>query len=565
MRNVKERLYELEKTVDESITKTQITSRKAILDKILTHLKASGDSNDHLYASLIRDWPCFLAWEFDTLEGVPLFLSPWQIRANFLAPKYNNIFVNCCRQSGKTTWEATEALRLMVTERNTAVLSIAPTQEQLVVRDNFRNMVRQSEFIQENFLLMESGGVDSQELIRFGQNGSSFKPLNLSGDVKRGKTANAIMIDEFQLLDRDKYVSVVQPMLSSAFTKRRFYRFMTPSDLYRPDLSEIWQESVNSDETLTIEVNTWQALDEGIKKPTKEMGAGSMQETFEDFRLSCPYVETCGACPGFVPTWFDGPPRECLGCFTDSPEFLQEYMATFPKKADQFFRSDWLHEARLTNEPLLSPYQIGKMPEQKVVGIDLGGLADPTEIVVNVMSLDDGYPMFETVGRVQISPVGGKSGDSLFSVTDKIKTVVADIRPTMIVMDVTRKEHYAKALVTGDDAIPKGIIATNPPAENHGLRGIWFTGEQKARFYLNHQQMLAEQRVKVRGKEEAFWEDYYFQHVRTRQHQTSKATYPRFKTPKNDHLLDAAANASAPAILGVKGGDVYDFHVVNLE
>lgn len=560
MRSPRERLYDLQAVIEESVTEVQLEARTQIFDRIKRHFRNSGDDADVFYANLIRDWPTFLAYELDTMEGVPVFLAQWQLDADAQTEEYDDIWVNCSRQVGKTLWEASIALKEMIWHPHTTVLALAPTQDQLVVRDNFRHFVNSSDFIQEKFI---QDGENRAERVKFMANGSKFEPLNLTNETKRGRTGNVIMIDEFQLITRDQYISVVQPMLSSNYTRRKLYRFMTPSFLYNPSLHRQWAEAKVTKDILTIEVNVFQGLDEGIKKATRDQGAGSIQEIFQEERIDCPFVQTCGACPAFLPHWFDKP-AECCMKFRESDTFLQEYMATFPSQKELFFAGHWLNEIKV-DRPLLDWGTIGKMELPRVVGIDLGGLSDPTEIVINAYKddPDGGKLRMITVGRRQIGAIGGKGSlPSNAKIVNNIKTMYRIVRPDVIVMDCTRKNELARDLVTGEQAIPETAFLTNKTAERHGLPGIWLSGEEKAKIYHNHRSMIAQQYLHVYGGSPEFWKDYYEAHTGVRVDGGSLAGYTKFIMPKNDHIVDAAAYASFYAFDTDREYDNLEYEIV---
>lgn len=545
-----------------SKTPAQYKTRKKIFDRIINHLEDSGNNPRHFYANLIRDWPCFVAWELDTREGVPIFYSPWQLDAYYRSLDYDNVWFSCCRQSGKTIFEATKALELCLTKKSHKVMIVAPTKTQLVARDEFRHFVNTSDFIQEHFLMEGRGGVNAKFEIYFAGNNSRFQALNLSGDYKRGETANTIMIDEFQLLTHEEYHEVVQPMLSSTFTERRIFRFMTPSWLYREDLGDMWWRAQDSEDILTININIWQALNEGIKKATYSEGAGSVQEIFDSLNIDCPYVDTVGACPKFLPSWFstteDGGRPTC-GCQTmKNDSFLQEYMGMFPRQSEKYFPATWLHNAR-EQKPMMSVADIAALDDPLVMGIDLGGLSDPTEVVINRYREKNGSIYIETLRRHQYSAVGGGGEADLDSITDRIKRLYHTIAGMVTVIpDITRKEHQAQDLVSGDNPIPKSAIATNDTADRNGLAGIWITGQEKARLYHNHRIVLGQGQVTVRGSEERFWKPFFTQHNAVREDPGGQASYTKFAMPTEDHLVDAAVMGSAITIFNSGAPPAYD-------
>lgn len=575
MRDIKERLSELRETVAASKTPAQYETRKKILDRIIEHLEDSGNDKRHFYANLIRDWPCFVAWELDTREGVPIFYSPWQLDAYYRSLEYDNVWLSCCRQSGKTVFEATKALELCLKNENHKVMIVAPTKTQLVARDEFRHFVNNSEFIQEHFLKEDLGGVNAKFEMYFAGNGSRFQALNLSGDFKRGETANTIMIDEFQLLSSKDYNEVVQPMLSSTFTNRQIYRFMTPSWLYREDLGDLWWRAQDSGDILTINIDIWQALHEGIKKATYDDGAGSVQEIFDNLNIDCPYVAAVGACPDMLPAWFQEDPetgeKPSCGCAAlRNDSFLKEHMARFPKQSEKYFPAEWLHSARKKKQ-MMSVAEIAALDDPLVLGIDLGGLSDPTEIVINRYREKNNTFYLETLRRHQYNPVGGGGSGSkadLKSIGERIKRLYHKLAGQVTVIpDITRKEHQAQDLTSGANKIPPSAIATNDTADRHGLSGIWITGQEKSRLYNNHRILLGQSQVEVRGSKDSFWDDYFHQHNAVREDQSGRASYTKFQMPTEDHLVDAAVMGSAITLFSSGAPPSYHFEMVprNLE
>jgi len=316
-------------------------------------------------------------------------------------------------------------------------------------------------------------------------------------------------------------------------------------------LGEKWKKARADAEVLTINISIWQALDEGIKKPTKDDGAGSVQEIFEENNIDCPFVSRCGACPGFLPRWFDEDRSElpdCEMCFKDSDTFMKEYMARFPKKTERFFAVDWLHNIASENKQM-SLAQVAQLEEDVVIGVDLGGITDPTEIVINRWVEYDGIYHIETVGNYRIEAVKNDDGPkSIERIPEIIKDIYDKLKPCMVAPDVTGKEYVAKKLVQGKNAIPDNAIYTNDTAERNGLRGLWMTGQFKAKLFKNHRNLVAQGNLKIRGKNTDFWERYFKQHAHTTEDTSSRAKYKKFSMPKDDHLVDAAIYASIPVV-----------------
>lgn len=565
MRDPEVRLPVLRECVRNSRTEAQFESRKAILNRILKHLQDSGNDMDYFYANLVRDWPAFCAYELNTLEGgVPVFYAPWQLEAYYETQDSNNNWFTCARQVGKTVLEATLALEKCLTEWNHSVLAIAPTQEQLVVRDNFKHFVDQSDFIKNEYV---RDGTNAKKLIKFGANGSSFRPINLSGDFKRGRTGSTVMVDEFQLLSESEFGDIVEPMLSASYgsQERELYRFMTPSYLYRDDLNQLWQKSKGGESVRTFHIDIWQAVYEGIKYVSAEHGAGSLQQIFANNGINCPFVKQGVPCPDHLPQWFSDDSGELprCGCNPSSSDtFKKEYMAEFPRQEGRFFPAERLHAVN-TGDHLLDFAEIRSLETPVSMGVDIGGLTDDTQIVFNQYWRDGNDYRMRTVGHYHIEPVGGGgTAPDSNQITRKIKWAYHQVKPDIVVPDITNQKREARKLVEGDYAIPSSVIVDTSAKKKHGLDGLWLTGQLKADIVTNHRDLIVSQNLKVNGGNKDLWESYFKQHSAVRQRDTrSDTSYPRFDTPNTDHLFDAACYASA-AVLFDATSTSHDFEFV---
>lgn len=578
MINADARLKLLVHTAEQSLTTNQFQSRINRIRCIKQHIEDSGGDDELAYAGMIADWPCFAAWELSSKEGIPLFYSEWQERANKLCMYYDDVCMLCARQIGKSVFASSDILRRMCQRPNTNVLLIAPTEEQLIVRDEVNRMIRGSRFINEYFI---AGGRHATENTAFGANGSTFHAMNLNvkaeGDTKVGNNGTDVVLDEFQNFTKKSWEEAVQPMLSSAYVRRRVLRIGTAKLTFRPDFDKVWLQARNSEYTGTLNITCWDAIRQGIKLAKIDPRSGrpspqSMSARFQELKIDCPAVLDHGKCPVYMPEdylelggkpgkeWKPGefPCPYKFACMQNDA-FVKEDFAAFPTGADRYFAKSWLDALRRPYR-FYTPGQIRNNFRPMYLGIDVGGIVDPGEIVAGELIQEvsaTGLQMnkLRVIGWETVQPFTKRPGvtPSTAPTVEAIKRAYMLYHPSQIYIDATHNFELINQLMSEPNPIPPSILYANAPSLNRETRGVYLSPIEKSKVYDWHRTCVATETFIVPDEttESEFWSAFFEAHFATRL-RNSTAGYNVFEPHTKDHLTDACALLSIA--LNTEGG-----------
>ena len=561
----RDRLRDLQDVIDASKTDLLRAHRTAIFERLQGYIRESNGDDRWVYKkTILVDWPAFCALELTTKEGVPLFLSPWQVEQDTKLDTSDDCLIIAARQIGKTTQAASEYLKRMMRRRNRRILHFAPTIDQLVVCDTLIPFIESSDFIQKEY------GASTQALsAAFEANGSTFDAINLNEtggntDKKRGNNGTDIGIDEFQMMSQATWDKIVQPMLSNQLAgTRRVIKWGTVSTLYRPDFDKVMLVAESRGAHAFSRIHCWSAVDQGIRSPTD--GPGSMRQRFTDLNIGCSYVLQAGICPRYLPHWFEEldairPARildeietgefECNLVCARSNAFLEEDMGLIGHSEGRYFPDRWLNA-------IAKPYRFWTLSDLArphgpvIAAADLGKLQDPTEIVTyeaftgpNVANQP--VKKLRAVGWETVQPFS-KAKDkepSWDRVVAAIKRVNMLYQPTLWYIDTTRNDHIIKELCTGANPLRKSRIYANEAAQKQEQKGVWWSGEYKALMFENHQKVIADERLWVPDEkhEPAFWARFVDDHKNVQRKRDSRAQYVVFEN--TGHVVDAMVMGS---------------------
>jgi len=166
--------------------------------------------------------------------------KPFEYQKKPLRDTSKRILLNFGRQSGKSDICSCKGLYKAMTEPNTTVLIVSPTQRQsslLFRKIKYKlNIMAQKhpEYCRKNFygkMQLEFINRETQTVIEF-ENGSEIHslPAGDEGDNLRGFTAHMIIIDEAAMIKNEVYVAL-QPMFATTFEVGQLILISTPKGI----------------------------------------------------------------------------------------------------------------------------------------------------------------------------------------------------------------------------------------------------------------------------------------------------------------------------------------------
>lgn len=501
-----ERLPKLQKTAETSKTETQFESRKALLGRLIEYIEKCADEVE-FYASLLTDFPVWCTAFLNGDGEVPLFLALWQQEYSDALERFKYVWAMCSRQVGKSTLLSAKILFAACEERR-RIIVYAPTRGQDFVFRDIRRFLRESEFIREKYI--DSGGIDTAERILL-SNGSEIINrtigLQTKGELTLGEKANIVVIDEIELIEKEVFVGIIQPILSSAYSEKRLWMLGTPKLDANPRLDEDWRY--------------WQTCE--------SIGCDYIFEEEDTF------CKTCGESRGRITIavdWLRGVEEGCLDEDTvkkhiatmTQDEIDMWYGAKFPELGDRFYPRTVLYECG-TSGPDFAWITKGLPNRNYIMAIDWGKHKDRTQILV--AELLEGDEKMKYVYWKEIDPRKGVV--SMDTQVRVVKDIFVDFGCSWVIADATTMQDVIiENLVSGDDAIPPGLMYKDA----HDHLGYRATGESNYAMHRNHRTQILNKNILV-PKIHPFFQQWVNEHNQLQAKPVQSGRYVKLEEPRN--------------------------------
>jgi len=460
-----------------------------------------------------------------------------------------------------------------MTHPNSKILCFAPTEDQLVLMQEARRVFADesaselyTQFLGER-VIKGSGEVDDESLNKLGSkfnqreirflNGSQIQAVTLNvlrgGASRRGFSANIIIVDEFQDVERFIREEIIEPIIMDAFSdEKRLVYIGTPHTKVDKKLDLFWDESVKSPSEGTLHSQCWEAVEEGIRLPE------SMSKRFRKLSIPCKWVLEHGVCPVYLPDMFesvsgktverDEKGRGVVACgeiCMTNPTFVQEDMAMFPRDYGLGIPPDWITAAG-HSYVFYTEADLPLPPGTHVVmSIDWGDVRADTQICIWLVENYDNGPLKQTrlrlIHEVVVNDpqeVGIKNPSA-----EIVKRLCAKWRPEKIYVDVTGKKEQITELISGNAPIGRHLFYTNDGAAKNNVVGMWFSGPTKASMFDNMKEQLRLNRIIVPDSDIVFWDKFFNELINLKPKEATQ-TRPYVLWGETMHLTDAVAMAA---------------------
>lgn len=466
----------------------------------------------------------------------------------------------------------------MVRTQASQILIFAPTEGQLVLMESIREILASeaASWLWNKYLgegVTKGGASEATEDsksrigVKFNEkfirlaNDATIKAVTLNtqrgGATKRGESADILVVDEFQDVDKDIKSQVIEPIVLSSFSKKKESKLIyigTPHTNVDFKLDKKWEEAKEPDSgTGTLHSTCWEAMEEGVRTPNV------MKGRFRDEEIPCRWVLKHGICPVFLPKMYErttGDPVDrdengngVVGCgeiCMNNNAFVQEDMAMFPQNdglgippehvqaTSRDYRFITLDEA---------PSYAGK---HLVLSVDLGDIHADTQICVwELVSRNiDGY-VAKTLRLIYQEAVNDNKKVGVKNpAVARIKEIYQIFQPKDVCLDATGKKEFATELITGSDPIDRTRFITNESSKKNGVVGYTFTGPSKAELFDNMKRAFRLNKLEVPSKsyDMVFW-DKYFNGIVSLKPEPPVPSRPYVKWGITGHMADAIALA----------------------
>ena len=453
------RLKELKRMIKESKTEIQREHREWILEKVEANIKEALYRRD--IRVLYQDYEVFSSLFLTANNGLPLMPSKWQSEATQMALDNQNFCLFSCRRAGKTTWASSFILWNAVNRNDWRAVILAPTKRQSFVFENIYDFFIRNEALKYLFAVGANSKINKELILldNFSKLISRNIGIHTKGATLRGESANALFIDEFQLIDGEVFTAVIDPILKDAYSEKSLYLFGTPSLYHNPKLEEWVDMWKKSEKWGVLRVPWTRAVEEGCL----------LKDEVEHARLIM------------------------------TPDlFLMEYEAEFPSQTGRFFPIEALNRCG-------QPYRFisqGLASREYYMSIDLARHKDRTEILIAEVGTDGSI---KVVAWERIYPEQGLSYDDI---AIKVKGWYRAFMPSTIIVDTTtHQEMFVSLLTSGVDAIPIARFYTE------GKRvGFVATVQRNSEMWSIHRRMIMATKFNVPNLEVEFFNEWKRQH-----------------------------------------------------
>jgi hypothetical protein len=510
------RLKQIQDTVEESTTRTQYETRKAIANR-LAKLVATAKDDDDLYARAWTDFPVWCAAFLDDDEGKPLFPARWQVEFADQLDVHSYVWALCSRKVGKTTCLAAKIAHLLCGPDRHRIIVFAPTHGQDFVFRKVRKYLRGSFYLNARFLA--NGGNDTGEIIST-TTGSDLVNRSISistgGMTIRGEYGDIVVVDEVQSIDQNIMDTVVFPIVADAYSKKHLWLIGTPNLVENPNLEMRWfdwreKASENLDYAY-IQLDCYTAMEEGCVDPS----------------------------------WI----RDQRKLMTDD-DFAMEYLAKFPDTSARFFPTSLIEAGR-------SPRRFLDRPEpgrRYILSGDWAKEKNCTEMVVGELDYANGLLTY--AGWMHIDPRRGKIPyDQQARVA---KRLFWQFRCTDFIPDTTSNQDMLIPLLMQDEpelpGIPMPAFYGYDRDKEYADQRLGFKASDVSNWEMwrDHRDAMLNGRIKIpcQGpREEEFYEMFSHQHHILQAKPTRNGTMFRLESPAGENRDLAVACAQLSKYLG---------------
>ena len=544
--------------VDSSITEMQREHRQVIYDRLTALFRTAegeGWSQDRLIEYIVQDFELFCVCFIRMDDQKPMFPAVWQSEVfEIIEDNIENFFI-LCRKVGKTALGTAYSFWRAVSKGGRRIVLFAPSKGQLLMMEDIVKIIKKSQFLQDYFLKEKDGGRLSVEHLIFAWTFSEIVASNLAlkqkAETKRGQKGSDIVVDEIGLVEKEIMLTVIDDMMSDAYTEKKMTKWGTPSLKANPDLENEWKEACEDPEVGTYHMTIWDGFDQGC------ISKWYIKKRFKRLRIMCPWARNEGICGKRAGKGvFPAPKGDKWHNWTCNNEcmlnevFVVENMGEFPRFAGRFFPKPNLETCMYDNMDVSVPNP--QKNHKYVMGIDFGAGINPTQITVwdkvddnlildywvEVLPVEadqmQGYRTYDPIiHRVQQTyNLYGSGSNNL------IKRVFPDA--TTIGQQVTND------LTKGRNIIPMEKIWSNQTGEGQKKWvGVWLSGKFKSDMLGYYRGFIMDNRIKV-PTQEPFGSKWMQEHNTIVVERSADDNYLKFKEPKGGSidLVDSCALAS---------------------
>ena len=208
-----------------------------------------------------------VAFAQDKLDFEP---DPWQ--ANLLRSTSNQVLLNCCRQSGKSTTTAIKALHTATYSPGSLILLGSPSQRQSSL---LFSKVTEFRKRMNNGLKLQEDNRTSFEL----SNGSRVVCLPGSADTVRGFSAPSLIIEDEAAFVDDGFNIAIRPML--AVSQGRLILMSTPNGR-RGHFYEAWENGGDDWDRIEVTAEDCPRItEEHLQKERRTYGEWTFLQEYE--------------------------------------------------------------------------------------------------------------------------------------------------------------------------------------------------------------------------------------------------------------------------------------------
>ena len=492
-----------------AITPIRLKSNVAIVHRVIRHVKKA-ESEEDLYLRLLRDYPAWCAAFLDNSKRRPLVLAPWQVEFHEARLKFPQIWTMACRKTGKTAALASDQAWQLCALENTRSVAFAPTADQGYVfgmmREHFGGGILHEVYIKD-------GGSNLGEEITL-SNGSKMIKHGLALAASRGKYSlgeygDNFVIDEYQLVPRDVYTSIIQPMRFDAYSRKTTV-FIGTADLdANPTLDQLWED--------------WQKC-EGCGETFKSLEERCVSCDMQRERATLSVDVERGILEGCVnPKEVDRFKAEA------TPDEVDMYLyCRFPRQSDRFYDRATLYGSP-NGTPFLKPDESGlPIPEpgaNYAMSVDWAKQHDRTEILVADVSKNELHYRFWR----RIFPKGKEYSEQ----RAYVKRLFHRLRATWIVADATStQDTHIEELTRGEDAIPPGSFYKTKMASGEERLGYYASTQTNFEMHRNHKLNVVNGKIRISHDDPMFLE-WVKQHNQLEKRAVQGGSLIALEAPKN--------------------------------
>jgi len=576
-----------------------------MLDKSSKYGWSDREAISWFHTECLSDYELFCLAYIRLDNNLPMFSSPWQSEAAKFIEEYEIVSGLMSRKVGKSAFMTSYIPFRMINNAPEHVVVFAPTTKQLMVMDDLYRAIKTSDFLKGEWIVlhgpMDKKGKLGREEIIFARDwgtGSCWSDviaLNLSqnteGETKRGQKGTFFLVDEQQMVKEDILTTVINPMMSDAYSDKKMVKFGTPNLSVNPRADIRWRDEVESDEVYILNYDWVDGLVQGCLKEKY------MMRVFKEHGIPCPFGTKMGICgkrmlkegarydevgnkvvyPGdesYDSAW------QCDDSCEYFNKFIEEHGAKFGKYMNQTFPDDVMQDV---GDEKLRWHIAGVAGEKYILSADVGVLQFPTQI--GVFRIDSGeVDRLTMVYYKEIPPLSvakdmevedNPSYDPTIEEIKKISRLFNSNGGEIVqyYIDVTNQLQLAKALVTGRDALPRSRVFQNDTSKNKGVYGVWNSGPYNHMMKAHYQKMLINRRMKTPILD-PFWSKFIREHKEIVVKPTEDGRYIKYAPPKGKtfqgtidivdmfsmaslYLLDESVNRPSKSIVIANRGGVY--------